>query len=572
VFKDKSYVKFRSGDQADVQTLVQSLGISKTIARILVNRGISTPDQANKFIHTDVKALHNPFLLKDMGVAVERILRALEEDDKICIYGDYDVDGAVATSLLILFFEQLGIKIDYYIPNRISEGYSINKKSLDVLKGQDTDLIITVDNGTSAHEAVAYAHKLGMDVIITDHHQVEESLPLALAVINPQRGDCDYPFKGICGAGVAFKLIMALRQRLREDGFFENKEEPNLKQFLDLLCVATVCDVVPLKDENRYFVKEGLRQIPHSNKPGLKALIKACEIKKEKLTTVDVGFKLGPRINACGRLKDAKAGVILLTTSDPVEATKQATLLDYLNRERQNVELKIVEDVYERIENEVDLDRTLGLVLYEPDWHVGVVGIVASRVVEKYGRPTIILCNGEDGKIKGSGRSIPVVNLIECLSECSDHLIKFGGHKAAAGVTLSADQIEGFIEAFDHAIKNKMNFEDTEASVLVDDDLTEQKVGWELMKELSLLEPHGMGNAKPLFMSSELGIRSKRIVGRGHLKLGVSTGGQNYDAIAFNKGEVIEELGDKAGVVFGLEVNRFRDVDSIQFVVKEFVK
>ncbi|HLD45554.1 MAG TPA: DHH family phosphoesterase, partial [bacterium] len=276
MIKAPTFVKFRLQDQPLVSGLAETLGVSTVLARILVNRGIATSEDANKFLHTDVSALHSPFLLKDMDVAVARIVRAVSVKERICVYGDYDVDGAVATALLMLFFQELGIEIDFYVPNRLTEGYSIHKDSLRPLKENGVTLVITVDNGISAHEAIAHARELGMDVIVTDHHQAPETLPPALAVVNPNRKDCSYPFKGICGAGVAYKLVMALRQRLREQNYFKGRTEPNLKQYLDLVCLATICDVVPLKDENRFFVKEGLKQLGQTRRVGLIALKAIC--------------------------------------------------------------------------------------------------------------------------------------------------------------------------------------------------------------------------------------------------------------------------------------------------------
>ena len=291
--------KIREADQMLISTLSRELGVSEITARVLVNRKITSLEVAQNFLNAQATHVHNPFLLKDMDVAVDRLIHAIFNRERICIYGDYDVDGATATSLLIWFFRDIGFEAQFYIPNRLSEGYSLNYKALEKLAEKKVDLIITVDNGIMAHAEAQFARKLGMDLIITDHHQVADSLPEAVAVVNPQRKDCVYPFKGICGAGVAFKLVMALRQKLRDRGFFEKSREPNIKKYLDLLSVATVCDVMPLVDENRYFVIEGLKVLATTDRPGLRALLKICECNQNP-SDVDLGFRLGSRINACG--------------------------------------------------------------------------------------------------------------------------------------------------------------------------------------------------------------------------------------------------------------------------------
>jgi single-stranded-DNA-specific exonuclease len=571
VIKNKDCWQLKSSQNDHVDQLVQATGLSKVMARVLVNRGITTQEDSKKFFETNITQIHNPFLLKDMDKAVVRITQALTKKESICIYGDYDVDGAVATSILLLFLKHVEAEVSFYIPDRLTEGYALNADAVKELANKGVNLIITVDNGINSNEAVAYAEQLGVDVVITDHHQVGEFLPQANAVVNPQRKDCSYPFKGLCGAGVVFKVVMALRQHLREQEFFKTKQEPNVKQYLDLLCLATVCDVVPLIDENRYFVKEGLKQLSNTQRAGIKALIRVCSIRNEQLTTTDVGYRLGPRINACGRLKNADMGVYMLTTQDDVEATKQATLLDYLNRERQGIETKILDDVFSRIESEIDLDRKLGIVMYSPEWHVGVVGIVASRVVEKYGRPVFVLTRDENGFVKGSGRSIPMVNLIKALNDCSELLIKYGGHAAAAGVTLEESNVDSFIQAFDVAVKKQMDLKDTKPVIMVDDNLTHEDIDWKLARELATLEPHGVGNAKPVFVLDNLSIKSKKLVGKDHLKLSVKKGEQQLDAIAFGKGAVIKDLTDQVSLICGLEINRFRDRESIQLLVKEIV-
>ena len=569
-YKVQKSWQLRHTDSALVASLSGELGVSKTTARILVSRKLATPEAAKLFLDMPISSIHKPDLLKDMDRAVARTIKAIHAGEKICIYGDYDVDGAVATSLLLIFFRDLGLTIDFYIPNRLIEGYSLNNLALDRLKARGINLIITVDNGIMALNEVDYAHKLGMDVVITDHHQVGASLPNAAAVVNPQRKDCTYPFKGICGAGVAYKLMLGLRQALRESGYFATRTEPNLKQYLDLLCIPTVCDVVPLVDENRLLVKEGLKHLSRTKRPGLKALMKVCALENRDVTAYDLGFKFGPRINACGRLEDASLGVRLLTSENEAEALILSKRLDVLNRERRELEQTITAEALVKITKEVDLESTLGLVLYDPNWHIGVVGIVASRLVERFKRPIFVLANSENGFVKGSGRSIAGVSLISALNACRDNLKIYGGHEAAAGVTLEPSQISHFVRNFDDAIKNQMTRDQLTRPTLIDDELNIETITDELVRELSLLEPFGMGNAKPIFAASGLKIHSKKIVGESHLKLKVGDDKKVFDAIAFNKSEDFKKLSGQTGLVFGLEINEFNNVESVQLVVKDF--
>lgn len=559
--------QLRESDEKKVTALSESLGISKITARVLINRNIHTEEVAKKFLNTTSAHVHDPFLLKDMDRACERIIAAIKTKQKITIYGDYDVDGSVSTALCLNFFRDIDFEVDFYIPHRLSEGYSLNKKALDKLIEQKTDLIITVDNGIMAHEAITHANHLGLTVIVTDHHQVGDTLPPAFAVINPQRPDCPYPFKGICGAGVTFKLILALRQRLREKGFFAQRLEPNLKNYLDLLAIPTVCDVVPLIDENRYFVKEGLKHLMRTKRPGLRALLEVSGI-KNKITATDLGFRIGPRLNACGRLEDASLGVKLLIAENFDEAKKSAHLLDQLNTERKNIEAEITQTAHAKIKINPEQKS---LVVFDSDWHLGVVGIVASRLVDRYFKPSFVLCRTDKGIIKGSGRSIPGVNLVKALQDCRDVLTAFGGHEAAAGVTLTEENIPLFQKKFEEAIAKQIQNDNQQKKIWVDSPLTLTDINFNLLHELEQLEPFGMGNPKPVFVSEEVTVSNKRIVGDKHVKLKLHQDQIEVAAIAFNKGEHFEKLQGKIGLLFGLDVNHFNGSDEIQMVVKEFL-
>lgn len=562
--------RLKLGDDALAEALSRELGVSPTVARILVNRKIATPEAARHFLNADMSHVHDPFLMKDMDNAANRVASAVLSDEKIVIYGDYDVDGAVATSMLVLYFKEIGANADFYIPNRLTEGYSLNKTALEKLAREGAKLIVTVDNGIMAIKEASYAKTLGLDLVITDHHKVGAVLPEASAVVDPQRADCVYPFKGICGAGVAFKLMAATRTKLRERDYFANRLEPNLKRYFDLLCIPTVCDVVPLVDENRFFVKEGLKHLSRTARAGLKALLKVCRLEGKDISAYDLGFKLGPRINACGRLVDASLGVRLLTSDSEAEALPIAMELNHLNQERRDIEKTITEEAFARIEKDVDLESILGLAVYEASWHVGVVGIVASRLVDKLNRPVFVLARAESGLVKGSGRSVPGVNLVAALNECADCLTVYGGHEAAAGVTLEEAKIPEFARRFDEAVKKQLSPTELVKTTWVDAEVKLSEIDGSLIEELGCLEPFGMGNAKPLFAAQGLKVAAKRIVGNHHLKLKIAGDATAFDAIAFNKSDAYEGLAERTGLLFGVEMNEFNGTETIQLVVKDF--
>lgn len=551
-----------------IETLAKELNISKVTAKVLINRKIDTIEKANNFLNGQLTQILDPMLLKDMDKAINRIFEAIQNKESICIYGDFDVDGTVSTSLLIHFFREINYPIDYYIPNRLTEGYSLNNTAIDELKNRNIKLIITVDNGIMAFEPIEYANSKNIDVIVTDHHQVAETLPNAHAIVNPQRKDCTYPFKGICGAGVAYKLLIALRKKLREENYFKDKAEPNLKQYLDLLSIATVCDIVPLKEENRVFVKEGLKVLANTYKPGVKALLEVSQC-KPPLTAYDLGFKIGPRINACGRLENASLGVELLTCENYQQALSMAKRLNQLNNERRDLEKNITE---EAISTALKSPPTnLSVVVFDTSWHIGVVGIVASRIVDKLHKPTFVLCETEEGLIKGSGRSVSGVNLVQALNECSEILEKFGGHEAAAGVTLKKDNLSTFQKNFEKAIRKQIQGDSIKKIISVDHNLQTSEISRTLLDELKKLEPFGCGNAKPIFVSENLEVLDKRIVGEKHLKLKLCDQTYELDAIAFNKAEESQNLNENISLLYGLEINSFRNRETIQMVVKEFI-
>ena len=557
-------------DPDQIKKLSSELGVSEILGRVLINRGVDTLDKGKAFLENNIDQVHNPFLFQDMEKACEKIFKTISDQEKICIYGDYDVDGTTATSLLVLFFQGLGVPVEYYIPNRLKEGYSLNKNAIEFLAKQKTKLIITVDNGIMAHEGILFANSLGIDVIVTDHHQVGETLPEAHAIVNPQRQDCPYPFKGICGAGVAFKLMLALRQILRKKNYFQNHKEPNLKQYLDLLAIPTVCDVVPLVGENRFFVKEGLKHLGHTKRVGLKALLQICKI-KSPIDAYDLGFRVGPRLNACGRLEEASLGVQLLTSENGETVWRIAKKLDELNQERKMIEEKISKTAISKIAEKFSAQQMTSLVVYEEKAHLGVVGLVASRLVEEFYRPSFVLCKMENGLVKGSGRSIPKVNLVKALKDCEDILLNFGGHEAAAGVTLEEKNVITFKEKFEKAIAKQISPKDLIKTIKVDTELFLNDIQSPLLQELELLKPNGMKNPKPVFVGKKFQISHKRIVGNDHLKLQFTNHDTTVEAIAFRQAKNFNRLEKETDLLFHLEINRFNDKEIPQIVVKEFL-
>ncbi len=559
-------------DACLVNQLSEEFGILPIVARLLMVRGIRDVAAAKRFFQPEASQFHDPFLLKDMDLAATRVAQAILSKEQICIYGDYDVDGAVSTSLLLEFFREVGLSATFYIPHRMTEGYSLNVLALEKIKAMGTRLVITVDNGIMANQEACAARELGLDLVITDHHQVGDELPEAVAVVNPQRRDCSYPFKGIAGAGVAFKLMTAVRSRLRENGYFASREEPNLSAYLDLLALATVCDVVPLKDENRYFVSAGLKRMAVTKREGLKALLRISGVDPtQKLDASDLGFRLGPRVNACGRIDDASLGVRLLTSQDPAEAFELATHLDALNLERRDIEKSHTQKAIAMVKENPSSNDRAGLVLYQADWHVGVVGIVASRITDAFRRPAFLLARAENGDWKGSGRSVRGVSLIAALRECAPFLKKYGGHEAAAGVTLVEGNLVAFAQAFAQAVARQRSVQDLlKHELMADAELMLGQIDRRLAKDISRLGPFGAGNRAPVFCTEAAGVMTKRIVGIEHLKLELVGPKGRLGAIAFGKANDYENIGEKTGLVFGIEVNRYKNDEQVQLLVKDF--
>ncbi len=555
---------YRSVDELKVQEISKKFDISPMIAAVILNRGIHELDDIERFIDRDITKFHDPSLLKDMDKAVSRIKEAINHKQKITVYGDYDVDGVTSTAILVDYLLKCGGDVNYYIPDRIDEGYGINKNALDRLKQEGTNLIITVDSGITAVEEIDYAIELGLDIIITDHHECKEEIPNACAVINPKQEGCNYPFKDFAGVGVTFKLIQALAGK--------EKQIEVMNDYCEIVCLGTIADVVPLLGENRLIVYYGLKKMHDTHNLGLKALNKASGISSnKKISTGFIGFGIAPRINAAGRVGSALRAVELFLTNNQKKAEEIAYELNEENKNRQTTEAQILEEAFEMIEKDIDLSEQKVIVLSGANWHHGVIGIVASRITEKYHRPTILISiEGDEGK--GSGRSINGFNLFTALSACSNDLVKFGGHEQAAGLTLHTENIAVFYEHIDTYAQENLCDDNLIPRIHIDYRISIDQLDFGTIRQLETLEPFGMGNPAPVFALQNVVISNLRAVGEGkHLKLTLEQDGRYIDAIGFNMGNyeqkfITQDIVDVAG---SLGINTYNGKDSVQIIVKD---
>jgi single-stranded-DNA-specific exonuclease len=547
--------------------LAQKLGVSRLMATLLCNRDIVSPDSAESFLSPRLSNLRDPFLLKDMDKAVELIVDGIAAGKRITIYGDYDADGITATALLVDFFSKLKAPVSFYIPHRLDEGYGLNETAIKGIAEGGTEILITVDCGISSPAEIALAQSLGLEVVVTDHHQIPGDFQPICPTINPLRPDSAFPFRDLAGVGLAFYLAIAMRSHLRDKGFFNNGPEPDLRTYLDLVALGTVADIVPLVGENRIFVKSGLAVLMEGRRPGINALREASGIRAgQVITTDDIAFRLAPRLNALGRLGPASSAVRMLTTGSASEAESIAKRMDYLNAQRQAIESRITLESFEKIERMEDLDTRRTFVLFDRKWHRGVVGIVASKIVEQYYRPTLIL--GLEGELlKGSGRSIEGFNLYEALCDLSDLLDHFGGHYYAAGLSLHAGKAQEFMERFEEIARNRLDQDSLMPRVEVDALLDLDAVTHQLLKELELFMPCGCANPQPLFCSGPVEVTSSRVVGESHLRLKVRQGGISFDCIAFRKAQFHPLDGKSVELLFHLGTNAWQGRESIQLTV-----
>lgn len=549
--------------------LARNIGVSKLLATLLLQRNISTPDSARSFLSPRLGALRDPFLLKDMDQAVELAAWCITERKKITVYGDYDVDGLTATALLVDFFSKLETPVSFYIPHRLEEGYGLNERATKGIAEGGTELIITVDCGISSPSEIALAQSLGLKVIVTDHHQIPAYFQPICPIINPLRPDSTFPFRDLSGVGLAFYLAIAIRSHLRDRGFFEKGPEPDLRRHLDLVALGTVADIVPLVEENRIFVKSGLATLMGGERLGIRALREVSGIREDQvLTTDDVAFRLAPRLNALGRLGSATSAVRMLTTGSELEAESIAKRMNSLNSQRQAIENRIVSESREKIEKMEDLDERRTLVLFDPKWHRGVVGIVASKIVEEYYRPTLILTL-EGDLFKGSGRSIEGFDLYHALSDLDDLLDHFGGHHYAAGLSIEAKKVKEFCKRFEELARNRIDPDAMVPRVEVDAQLELEAITPQLLKELERLMPFGSQNPPPLFYAGPLRVVASKVVGNDHLRIRIKNKGITFDCIAFGKAKLHPLDGRSVEILFHVGTNTWQGIDAIQLVIAE---
>lgn len=582
-----------------VRSICESENLSHVTAKLLYNRGYTTPQMVKKFLGNETTILYDPFLMADMDKAVSRIKKGLSENEKIVIYGDYDVDGVTSVSSLYLYLKDKGADVSYYIPSREGEGYGVSVGAIDKLAKEGVKLIITVDTGITACEETEYAAELGIDVVVTDHHECRDVLPKAAAVVNPHRPDCPYPFKELAGVGVVFKLLCAFEGRL-----FEERGEDRLggirkvfREYADLAAIGTIADVMPIKDENRLIVMYGLEKIGNTERLGLSALIEASANytsgdvrpvapsakplqKKRKITSSYIGFGIAPRINAAGRISSASKAVELFLTDSEERAMALALELCDINKQRQVEENRIAEQAYKKIEQEFDFENGRVVVLDDDSWQQGIIGIVSSRVTEKFGLPSILVSfdgatrgfPGDDDIGKGSGRSIKGMNLVEALSYCSDCLVKYGGHELAAGLTVERGKLEDFKRKINEfAIKNiseeMMNIRlDADLEVEMSDVTLENAV------QIGLLEPFGTANPIPAFILRDVKIERIFSIGAGkHTKLSLSKDNRSITAMYFGMASQRFDFceGDRVDVFFNIDINEYQNVKSVQMIVKD---
>lgn len=552
-------------DPSQVAGLAAALGLQPATARVLVGRGLGEPDLASRFLAPSLSGMLDPFLLAGMEAAVERLLQARQQQQQVCIYGDYDVDGVTATALLVSGLTAFGLQTVYHIPHRMDDGYGLNSETLQGIRARGAALCISVDCGVTALDEALVCRKIGLDLIITDHHQPQQTLPEAVAIINPHRPDCPYPFKGLAGVGVAFNLLVALRSRLREQGAF-NGSVPDLRQWLDLVALGTVADVVPLVEQNRLLVAAGLQRMGEASRTGVAALKRVSGV-NGTVTAGQVGFRLGPRLNAAGRLESAVPGVELLLTDDRSLADRLALELNEANSQRQGVEQAMLQQAVEMVEAAGGVEGRFSIVLASADWHPGVVGIVASRLVERYHRPTILLALQEDGTAKGSGRSIPGFHLLEALHGCAALLQRYGGHRVAAGVTLADDRCAAFAQAFEQVAAGRLDAASLIPTLSLDLELEPEELTIALANDLQRLAPFGAGNPEPVVCIRNLRVMEQKVIGSDHLRLRLGRGRQGISAIAWRMaGLQLPELVDLAGM---LEIDTWGGGSRLQVRVKE---
>ena len=553
------------------KTFCEEFDISARLASILVNRGFNDPQSARDFLYPSLHNLPDPFLMAGMEKAVDRLVLAFRRQEKIFVFGDYDMDGISATAILVDYLRRTGFQVDYSIPSRLTDGYGLNPEAVKKAKLSGADLAITVDCGISDLAEIVEANSLGLEIIVTDHHQIPEQTPPAFAIINPHLKECRYPDKDLAGVGVAFNLMMALRQRLRKAGL---AKDVNLLQYLDLVALGTVADVMPLTGVNRIFVSFGLTEINKAYRRGLRALLTSCRFQRGHLIKArDLAFRLAPRVNAVGRISDASTAVELFLTKDQAVATRQAQHLEECNERRRRIEKDIKRDVDELIAKDEDLATTKVILLASESWHPGVVGIVSSRIAESYGKPTILIAL-ENGVGRGSGRSVPGLNLVKILEHCQTHLIRFGGHEQAVGLTVAEENISNLRTHIEDFLTGCGSLQSEFPELLLDGRLKLDEVNHKLLKELELLQPFGQGNPEPAFILSSMQLIKATAIGqsgRRHMKfIFADNKNARLPGIAFNFDGTCPQPGENLDLAFTAEENIWQGKSEIRINLVDF--
>jgi len=543
-------------------SLAKSLNISPITAQVLINRGIKDEMQAHHFLYGNLASVHEGRLLKNMEKALVRIRRAIKNKENILVYGDYDVDGITAAALLKIVLTHLKANTAVYIPNRLEEGYGLNINAVKLAHREKTSLIITVDCGISAHKEIDLANKFGIDVIVTDHHEIKTpDLPNAHSIINPLQRGCEYPFKHLSGVGLAYKLAEAL---------VKNTAYP-IEKHLDLVALGTVCDMSSQKGENRILTKWGLKAIKEAKKPGIKALIEIAGLKGKDISCHHIGYVLGPRINAMGRVGAPEVALNLLLTKDKNEARRLANILNQENRARRKIERKVLAEAMEKVEREINFKESRVIVLSGDDWHKGVIGIVASRIINKFYRPTIVITL-EGSRGKGSGRSIDKFHLFKAINSCKDILIDFGGHEAACGLSIHRKDIKAFTERINETARGLIADEDLRPTINIDAEVRLSDISERLVEELGLLIPFGPENPRPVFSSQNAYLRDEpRRIAKNGLKMWVTDEKTTCEAVKFNAENLsMPSKGERVNLVYSPSINTWQGLTSLQLDLKDF--
>ena len=555
---------YQEAEEAEVEALQTQLNIHPVICKLLVHRNINTFDKAKDFFRPNLEHLHNPFLMKDMDIAIERIEKAITKNERILIYGDYDVDGTTAVSLVYSYFKDISDKILYYIPDRYTEGYGISFKGIDFAEENNVTLMIALDCGIKAHDKISYAKEKGIDFIICDHHLPGDTLPEAVAILDPKRSDCNYPFDDLSGCGIGFKLIQAYSQK-------NNLDAEKIYNQLDLVAVSIASDLVSVIGENRILAKFGVDKINTNPRAGFKALRSELKLNRN-LDITDLVFIIGPRINAAGRIAHGSEAVTLLIEEDYEMALEKTKKIQQNNTDRKTLDKDITEEAFAMIDTNEVLIHKKSTVLYQEHWHKGVIGIVASRLIEKYHRPTIVLASS-NGKAVGSGRSVPGFDLHDAIDACSEYLVQFGGHKYAAGLTIELDKIDDFKTAFDKVVSERITDEQLIPQIEIDAEIELTDINEKFFNIIEQMGPFGPGNMRPVFVTKNVyDTGYSKVLNGNHLKLNILKDGQNpKNGIGFGMGDYMKIIENKEtyDICFQLYANVWNGQTKIEFRLKD---